>query len=284
MTAPGAGLEVSPEPRVHQRRQAGEVVAWELRFEWGIYQIAHKIWTAGTGAEFRANVEPGIGAGPGADGEPMDLFLGSSSITRAFDAIAGLETDLVSSDLSGEGGNGGISGNTLSVLGRDLGGALTNRCAENREDIAREQRAKPGMVPHEIGASPSRTAPVDANGLARCAYTSRGLARIDGMVACAWGVASASQMIRHTGNPRGLGAVNEPVCGKTGIGASIDARMSGSLVSCGETGGVEEPTVHRAIRLVLGDMSFSRDLGTPVRGRFKATSNLQAIVLGNGGS
>ncbi|EEZ90794.1 putative 2-succinyl-5-enolpyruvyl-6-hydroxy-3-cyclohexene-1-carboxylic-acid synthase [Mobiluncus mulieris 28-1] len=279
----GASLEANPESWVHQWRQAGEVVARELCSEWGIYQVAREIWVAGTGVEFGTSVEPGTGAEPGAGREPVDLFLGSSSTIRAFDAIAGLGTDLASSGSLGESGNGGISGNTLPVLGGDLGGALANRCAENKEDMARGQRAESGMAPHETGASPSQTTPTDANGLARCVYANRGLAGIDGTIACAWGAALASQTARRAGNPRDSGAANEPVCGETGVGASIDVKVSGSLASCGETGGVGEPAAHRAMRLVLGDVSFFHDLGALVRGRLEATPNLQVVVLDNGG-
>ncbi|NMX00532.1 menaquinone biosynthesis protein MenD [Mobiluncus mulieris] len=285
----GASLEKNPESWVRQWRQAGEVVARELCSEWGIYQVAREIWVAGTGVEFGTGVEPGtgaelgVGAEPGAGREPVDLFLGSSSTIRAFDAVAGLGTDLASSGSLGESGNGGISGNTLPVLGGDLGGALANRCAENKEDMARGQRAESGMAPHETGASPSQTTPTDTNGLARCVYANRGLAGIDGTIACAWGAALASQTARRAGNPRESRAANEPVCGETGVGASIDVKMSGSLVSCGETGGVSEPAAHRAMRLVLGDVSFFHDLGALVRGRLEATPNLQVVVLDNGG-
>ncbi|WP_279058405.1 thiamine pyrophosphate-binding protein [Mobiluncus mulieris] len=321
----GASLEANPESWVRQWRQAGEVVARELCSEWGIYQVAREIWVAGTGVEFGTSVEPGtgaelgVGAEPGAGREPVDLFLGSSSTIRAFDAVAGLGTDLASSGSLGESGNGGISGNTLPVLGGDLGGALANRCAENKEDMARGQRAESGMAPHETGAgwgvsaadsglaphefgagwggsaadsglaphetgaSPSQTTPTDANGLARCVYANRGLAGIDGTIACAWGAALASQTARRAGNPRESRAANEPVCGETGVGASIDVKVSGSLASCGESGGVSEPAAHRAMRLVLGDVSFFHDLGALVRGRLEATPNLQVVVLDNGG-
>lgn len=279
----GASLEKNPESWVHQWRQAGEVVARELCSEWGIYQVAREIWVAGTGVEFGTSVEPGTGAEPGAGREPVDLFLGSSSTIRAFDAVAGLGTDLASSGSLGESGNGGISGNTLPVLGGDLGGALANRYAENKEDMARGQRAESGMAPHETGATPSQTTPTDANGLARCVYANRGLAGIDGTIACAWGAALASQTARRAGNPRESRAANEPVCGETGVGASIDVKVSGSLASCGESGGVGEPAAHRAMRLVLGDVSFFHDLGALVRGRLEATPNLQVVVLDNGG-
>ena len=278
----GASLEKNPESWVHQWRQAGEVVARELCSEWGIYQVAREIWVAGTGVGFGTGAELGVGAEPGAGREPVDLFLGSSSTIRAFDAIAGLGTDLASSGSLGESGNGGISGNTLPVLGGDLGGALANRCAENKEDMARGQRAESGMAPHETGASPSQTTPTDANGLARCVYANRGLAGIDGTIACAWGAALASQTARRAGNPRESRAANA-VCGETGVGASIDVKVSGSLASCGETGGVGEPAAHRAMRLVLGDVSFFHDLGALVRGRLEATPNLQVVVLDNGG-
>lgn len=285
----GASLEANPESWVRQWRQAGEVVARELCSEWGIYQVAREIWVAGTGVEFGTGAEPGtgaelgVGAEPGAGREPVDLFLGSSSTIRAFDAVAGLGTDLASSGSLGESGNGGISGNTLPVLGGDLGGALANRCAENKEDMARGQRAESGLAPHETGASPSQTTPTDANGLARCVYANRGLAGIDGTIACAWGAALASQTARRAGNPRESRAANEPVCGESGVGASIDVKVSGSLASCGESGGVSEPAAHRAMRLVLGDVSFFHDLGALVRGRLEATPNLQVVVLDNGG-
>ena len=279
----GASLEANPESWVRQWRQAGEVVARELCSEWGIYQVAREIWVAGTGVGFGTGAELGTGAEPGAGREPVDLFLGSSSTIRAFDAVAGLGADLVSSGSLGESGNGGISGNTLPVLGGDLGGALANRCAENKEDMARGQRAESGMAPHETGASPSQTTPTDANGLARCVYANRGLAGIDGTIACAWGAALASQTVRRAGNPRESGAANEPFCGESGVGASIDVKVSGSLASCGESGGVGEPAAHRAMRLVLGDVSFFHDLGALVRGRLEATPNLQVVVLDNGG-
>lgn len=279
----GASLEKNPESWVRQWRQAGEVVARELCSEWGIYQVAREIWVAGTGVEFGTGAELGVGAEPGAGREPVDLFLGSSSTIRAFDAIAGLGTDLASSGSLGESGNGGISGNTLPVLGGDLGGALANRCAENKEDMARGQCAESGMAPHETGASPSQTTPTDANGLARCVYANRGLAGIDGTIACAWGAALASQTARRAGNPRESRAANEPVCDESGVGASIDVKVSGSLASCGESGGVSEPAAHRAMRLVLGDVSFFHDLGALVRGRLEATPNLQVVVLDNGG-
>lgn len=279
----GASLEKNPESWVRQWRQAGEVVARELCSEWGIYQVAREIWVAGTGVGFGTGAELGVGAEPGAGREPVDLFLGSSSTIRAFDAVAGLGTDLASSGSLGESVNGGISGNTLPVLGGDLGGALANRCAENKEDMARGQRAESGMAPHETGASPSQTTPTDANALARCVYANRGLAGIDGTIACAWGAALASQTARRAGNPREARAANEPVCGESGVGASIDVKVSGSLASCGESGGVGEPAAHRAMRLVLGDVSFFHDLGALVRGRLEATPNLQVVVLDNGG-
>lgn len=224
----GAAADYQPEHAeswLEQWRQASEAVARELCSEWGIYQVAREIWVAGAGMESETSGEPRSG------GEPVDLFLGSSSTIRAFDAVAG-------------------------------------KCRES------------GLAPHEPAINTTQTTPTDACGQTRRVYANRGLAGIDGTIACAWGTALASQAAETAENPRDALAGN--LVPQTADSVDAGVKTTGNLVP-GQTADSVGGTAKRAMRLVLGDVSFFHDLGALVRGRLEVTPNLQVIVLDNDG-